>query len=1011
MTLTPTKRNQQPPKNMKKLNYLLFGLAAFTLASCSQEDVFTQGNPNGITNVRINLTTSELQTRYSDGKAAKELKYALYESTGDGVKKLFEDTYDGEFTSSAHITLQVANDHSYKVVFWAATPEKDKNNPYTLSFNNEGAKITVDYGSEALLANTDNLDAFYGCLALDNVSGDAQISFQLKRPFAQINVGTSDYNYAEKPLKIEVPTKSSVTVSNVATELNLISGEVNGEEEATFLESYINKAANKYPKVGYEYLAMAYVLAGEKSDNHDVTFSYDQGDNTKSRTVYAVPLQRNHRTNIYGAILTSSLDLDIEKDPNWGKDEDVILKWDGESKTYPVVTEDQVKVVQASDLIGLSELIENGESYEGKTIVLANDFDMSGHDFPMLGVAQRSGAAPTDASKVFKGVFDGNGKKISNVKITYEAESGKAIVGFIPSLDGEGAELKNLTFEKLVIEGGNAEQAGVVGTLTGGAKVSGVKVMSGSISSTEAAGGIVGRLMKAGTVENCENHARVSASAHNVGGIVGAAYYIASGKTMTVSGCDNYGEITGKFAVAGIVGLSCGDVTDCNNYATLVKGENASVGGVVGEQKATGKIENCKNYADVEGGEGASTNYGAGGIVGWVRYTTDGSYPTADQNTIIVSGCVNNGKHIKGASGVGGIVGAWYSDGLCYGNTNFAETITASGNFAAGIVGNSQWTEVASDGSNKDNYTDDLKLEVYNNTTYTSLQDIKAAGCPDIFIYINNKEKTVEHDNKNPGVTIVNNDSALTSALAQASEGSLIKLAEGTYTALAFNDKNIYNTSNVIIDANGAVFEGENRLYLNPSVTVKNATFKNHITNHSEKYGPAAAWGYISGIFENCTFDGEDALRYAIVSGQVKFVKCIFTASDEYAFHVDSGTASSVILEGCTIKGYTTLSGSVDQYEISDCVINANGKGFGGLGLYKNTKVTNCEFNILGEKDHQDIAFKAGGMNFEFTNCKVNGSPLTKDYDFTVAANDGVDVTIDGEKTNLSYTGDKPKNK
>ena len=366
---------------MKKFNYLLLGAAGLVLASCSQEEVMAPSASGDTANITIALTTPQLQTRYGDGLSATKLQYALYETIEGVDTYLYDTAYDYDFVTSANITISVAKDHSYKVVFWAATPEEEEgvaNNPYNVDFSTN--TLTVNPG-ELLLANTDNLDAFYGILPLEDVNGDAQLSISLTRPFAQINVGTNDYDEA-RALRI-IPTQSSVKVSDVANKLDLLTGEISGEAEVEFKENLINKDDNEYPikEGGYKYLAMAYVLVGEQSTNHDVTYYFNEKDGgaVKSRTVSNVPLQRNHRTNLYGSLLTSSQNIIVDKGP-WGDDVDypVVDVPEGKVKMNDEVYETLQDAIDAAKENGVAAPeIYIGETSEDSPIVI-NDIQFNG---------------------------------------------------------------------------------------------------------------------------------------------------------------------------------------------------------------------------------------------------------------------------------------------------------------------------------------------------------------------------------------------------------------------------------------------------------------------------------------------------------------------------------------------------------------------------------------------------------------------------------------------------------
>ena len=763
---------------MKKLFFATICAAAILATSCEKSfDDVAVGGDKAVT-LSVNIGLPEISTRaFADGTKATELKYAVYEGTAEtGLTKIDNREYCGTTEINLHTKLSftLLKDHKYGLVFWAA-PENDS--PYEVKFEENGATMSYKEDSSPLSLNSDNNDAFYAYQEV-TVTGDGSVSVKLTRPFAQINIGTNDFDKA-KTLGIDTELLTSYIQVPASGSLNLVTGEVETSATAGTVRFTGGVPENEtYPVKGYEYLAMAYVLVGaEQETTIDIEFGYSSTgvETTTTRKIGSVPVRRNYRTNIYGALLTSSLDANVDIEPDTDGDKEVMLTWDGESKKQPAYDEElsTYTVKGADELAWLASQPDN--SFENETIVLENDLNLAGKEFTAFASGVKRSTA-TASGTSFRGVFDGNGKTISNAKVVVKDATADHAVGFFASVAGADAEVKNITFENIEIVNETAEQAGVVGIVTEGATIENVKVMGGTIRSKEAAGGIVGRVLKSGTVKDCENHADVSTTAHNVGGIVGAAYYNNEG--MSITGCDNYGNISGKYGAGGIVGLNTGEVANCNNYGTSVTSNSASVGGIVGEQHASGSITGCTNYANVTGGNVAGT-YGAGGIVGWVRYdSSTANYPNL--KAITVSGCTNKGKHIKGATGVGGIVGVWYSDGECKENINMAETIEASGNFAAGIVGNSQWTEVDSGRGTKDAPTEGLTLTVHDNVSYTAMGDIKANDCTHLYVYINDS-RTTQYDNTNPSMTTVSSPEDFKNAFEDIKDGDIIVLSNGDF--------------------------------------------------------------------------------------------------------------------------------------------------------------------------------------------------------------------------------------
>lgn len=383
-------------------------------------------------------------------------------------------------------------------------------------------------------------------------------------------------------------------------------------------------------------------------------------------------------------------------------------------------------IVSAAGVKSLAELVNAGDNFEGKTIVLTADANLGGEEWMPIGNGTRSGQTYT--GNAFKGTFDGNGKTISGLKIT--ERSGKAAAGLFGVLDG--GTVKNVTLEVDIDVASNANElaAGCVGLLTNNGLVENVTV-SGSVKSGETAAGIVSRVIKSGTVRNCHNHATISGTAHNAGGIVGAAYYDNEG--MTIESCTNDGAISGTYAVGGIAGLSVAEVKNCSNSATIT-GNGTSVGGVIGEQQNAGSITGCTNTGNVVNNTEA---YGNGGIVGWIRYSGGtANYP--HMNVITVSGCENRGS-VSGGNDAGGIVGTVYNHGVIDGNKNYAPTLSAK-TFVAGVVGNVQFDTTA------DGITDEQHVYVTNNYSETALDNM-TGGLKAKFVYVNDQSKTTVSGN------------------------------------------------------------------------------------------------------------------------------------------------------------------------------------------------------------------------------------------------------------------------
>lgn len=315
---------------MKKLNFLLAGLAGLTLASCSQDDLGL-AVPGSDATVTINLTTPQLGTRadgyaYGDGSTATHLHYAVYDLTNlaDGVSPSPIDTYTSEDETLTNKMwskqFNLVSGHTYGFLFWADAPHDASGNKL-YNVNLKEGTLTVDYTveNETLTANNEAHDAFFAYEKI-TVNGNLNQTIKLNRPLAQINIGTDDYDAAEAVGYI--PTVSSVTVKDVYNSFNFFTGEYGGKETVTFTEGAIDRiktfpVTHPDAKKKYEYLGMVYALVDQAVVDIDFTYGEEIGQ-TETRNVTSVPVQSNYRTNIYGSVLTSTADLTVEIEPAFG---------------------------------------------------------------------------------------------------------------------------------------------------------------------------------------------------------------------------------------------------------------------------------------------------------------------------------------------------------------------------------------------------------------------------------------------------------------------------------------------------------------------------------------------------------------------------------------------------------------------------------------------------------------------------------------------------------------------
>lgn len=323
--------------------------AALLVTSCNDEmDNGLKTGDEGTVTFTAQLP-SEMGTRaFADGLTAKHLQYAVYEAGQSTPLKVFGDetTVVGEAEMNnlkQTVSLKLTTGKTYDVIFWAADNSAKK--PYTFDPLTQTVKITYTN----VYSNNDICDAFFKKETI-TVSGNQNVDVKLTRPFAQVNIGTDDFDAATIAGLNLTQTQVKATAGDI---LNLATGKMEGTEATrTFKMKAIPTADDgAFPVAGYKYLLMAYIPISDTKETVDMTFGYNGKSTFRSFT--NVPLQRNYRTNIYGSLLTNSVDFNVVIEPAFS----------GEFAH---------EVVSASTFAALKAAVANGQSVDAeKTLVLS----------------------------------------------------------------------------------------------------------------------------------------------------------------------------------------------------------------------------------------------------------------------------------------------------------------------------------------------------------------------------------------------------------------------------------------------------------------------------------------------------------------------------------------------------------------------------------------------------------------------------------------------------------------
>ena len=500
---------------------------------------------------------------YGDGKTATTLDYAVYQVTTDATAGT--KTYnlisslgktDVTINISATVTLQLINGNTYAIVFWADAPSSI----YTFTADVNTATITADYTTAT--ASAEAYDAFYA-LKEFTVNGAMQETVELKRPFAQLNIGTADLT-AATTAGVTV-TKAGIQVKTYKT-LNLISGEVSNEEDVTFAQAAL-PTGETFPVIGYDYLTMNYLLmpVDKKADNN-ITISYDNAA-AGTRTFNNVPLQRNYRTNIYGNLLTSSTTFNVVITPGFNDGD--ITYWDGTSTSEPQkdATTGAYQVSSAAEWAWLAK-----QTSLSSDIVITKDIDFCGHEVMSITLYGDK-------------VFNGQNHTFSNLVLKNNELGDDKNAGLFAY--ATCATIKNLTVRKVKVISDYKDDASRAGVIIGGMQapltLDNIHVIGAEISGVQSVGGLVGFSTESYklTITNCSvdsttiTNRSVAGESGYVAGLVGRA----CGTNNTISNCKvsnttitaYYATRRGEASIQPAIGVNSGSTVNATDIDTSDK--------------------------------------------------------------------------------------------------------------------------------------------------------------------------------------------------------------------------------------------------------------------------------------------------------------------------------------------------------------------------------------------------------------------------------------------------------
>lgn len=327
---------------MKKvLSFALTALMMLVFAGCSDfsmDQVFGNGDETIVTyKIQASPTVGSRAAHDLDGKADNVTRYIcevyLVEGQTESLYTRKVNTVT-KGTKETTFEFRMVSSQDYRVLFWADCGDGENDKYYQTTAGLKQITFKKD-ANDQFIGNNDEMDAFFANDEITKLQGSYEKNIYLTRPFAQLNVITTDIDDIKTSDLVTTMEPQRVTMKVKApTIFNAATSEVSGTEEIQYTANVYYGISGKNKKeeanAAYTYctLAMNYFFA-PATDKLVETVSLVAINGTNELTnpeFDNIPLQRNYRTNIIGDLLTNSVKYNIEVKPGFLGDYDVMVQ-------------------------------------------------------------------------------------------------------------------------------------------------------------------------------------------------------------------------------------------------------------------------------------------------------------------------------------------------------------------------------------------------------------------------------------------------------------------------------------------------------------------------------------------------------------------------------------------------------------------------------------------------------------------------------------------------------------
>ena len=274
------------------------------------------------------------------------------------------------------------------------------------------------------------------------------------------------------------------------------------------------------------------------------------------------------------------------------------------------------QISTAGELLWFAQSINSQSIPADSDAVLKADIDLTDEtNWTPIGV---------DSDNGYRGIFDGNGRKIENLAVNITSSDGVANVyaGLFGNISGT---VKNLEVSGTVtvdISGdGNIYAGGVAAAATSGVIENCKSSVTVDVKGEDrrSAGGIVGEVSDS-TIINCESSGSVKldapsgssksyAQAGGIAGIISGGLITNCASSSSVTVGNSMGVVGG---IAGAIANSNSTVSNCTSTADITLDGSGAAGGIAGHHTQNGILINCVVAGGSVKGDGSSIGAVAG---------------------------------------------------------------------------------------------------------------------------------------------------------------------------------------------------------------------------------------------------------------------------------------------------------------------------------------------------------------------------------------------------------------